>query len=114
MERIDFGHIPPEASSSHRPVDRRGGYSQNSVRTDLCHGRRCFEVMPDPFDRAERWRSRAAELRAVAEGMSEPMARESLLRIADSLLHHAANLETVSLKIRRARRWRGVTAKHAA
>jgi hypothetical protein len=42
------------------------------------------------------------------------VARESLLRIADSLLHHAVNLETVLLKIRRARRWRGVTSKHAA
>ena len=70
--------------------------------------------MPDPFDRAERWRTRAAELRAVAEGMSEAVARDSLLRIADSLLHHAVNLETVSLKIRGARRWRGLTAKHAA
>jgi hypothetical protein len=70
--------------------------------------------MPDPFDRAERWRSRAAELRGVAEGMSEPVARDSLLRIADTLMHHAVNLETTSLKIRGARRWRGVTAKHAA
>ena len=70
--------------------------------------------MPDPFDRAERWRTRAAELRAVAEGMSEAVARDSLLRIADSLLHHAVNLETESLKIRGARRWRGLTAKHAA
>ena len=70
--------------------------------------------MLDPFDRAQRWRTRAAELRAVAEGMSEAVARDSLLRIADSLLHHAVNLETVSLKIRGARRWRGLTPKHAA
>jgi hypothetical protein len=46
--------------------------------------------------------------------MREPMARESLLRIADTLMHHAVNLETVSLKIRGARRWRSFPSKHAA
>ena len=71
--------------------------------------------MPDhPFDKAEKWRSRADELRALAGGMREPMARESLMRIADTLMHPAVNLETVSLKIRGARRWRGLTSKHAA
>jgi hypothetical protein len=70
--------------------------------------------MPDPFDKAEKWRSRAAELRALAGGMSEPMARESLLRIADTLMHHAVNLETTSLKIRGARRWRSVPSQRAA
>jgi hypothetical protein len=70
--------------------------------------------MADPFDKAEKWRSRATELRALAGGMHEPMARESLLRIADTLMHHAVNLETTSLKIRGARRWRSVSSKHAA
>ena len=70
--------------------------------------------MPDPFDKAEKWRSRADELRTLAGGMREPMARESLLRIADTLMHHAVNLETTSLKIRGARRWRGLASKHAA
>jgi hypothetical protein len=51
--------------------------------------------MADPFDKAEKWRSRATELRALAGGMHEPMARDSLLRIADTLMHHAVNLETV-------------------
>ena len=70
--------------------------------------------MADPFDKAEKWRSRADELRAVAGEMREPMARESLLRIADSLMHHAVNLETTSLKIRSARRWRCPASRHAA
>ena len=69
--------------------------------------------MPDPFDKAEKWRSRADELRALAGGMREPMARESLLQIADTLMHHAINLETMSLKIRGARRWRGMAWKRA-
>jgi len=70
--------------------------------------------MADPFDKAEKWRSRASELRTLAGGMSEPMARESLLRIADTLMHHAVNLETMQLKIRGARRWRAVGSQHAA
>ena len=70
--------------------------------------------MPDPFDKAEKWRSRANELRLLAGGMHEPMARESLLRIADTLMHHAVNLETMSLKIRGARRWGRLSSKHAA
>jgi hypothetical protein len=54
--------------------------------------------MMDPFNRAERWRSRAAELRAIADRLSERDARASTLAIANSLEHHARNLEAVAVK----------------
>ena len=37
--------------------------------------------MIDPFDKAELWRSRAAELRTIADRMQEPDARFGLLDI---------------------------------
>jgi len=54
--------------------------------------------MMDPFNRAERWRLRAAELRAMADRLSERDAKASILAIANSLEHHARNLEGVAVK----------------
>ena len=56
--------------------------------------------MPDAFDRAERWRSRAEELRVIAAEMHERAARESLQAIAGALDEHAGKLEEVLLKVR--------------
>ena len=41
-------------------------------------------VMPeqDPLEQARHWRARADELRAVAEQMDHPLAREDLFRVA--------------------------------
>ena len=58
----------------------------------------------DPFNKAERWRSRADELRALADELTEHDAKMSLLGIADALEHHATNLETAALNFRLARR----------
>jgi hypothetical protein len=54
--------------------------------------------MMDPFKRAERWRARAEELNAMADRLSEPDAKASILAIANSLEHHARNLETAAVK----------------
>ena len=56
--------------------------------------------MRNAFDRAERWRQRAAELRAVAEQMDDGAARTSLRAIATALDGHARKVEEVALKIR--------------
>ena len=56
--------------------------------------------MIDPFDKAERWRSRAAELRGIADRMREPDARLRLLDIADGLEHHARSLEGMAVRLR--------------
>jgi hypothetical protein len=58
----------------------------------------------DPFNKAERWRSRADELRALAEGLSQREAKLSLLNMADALEHHAQNLEAAALNFRVTRR----------
>ena len=55
--------------------------------------------MIDPFDKAERWRSRAAELRLIADRMHEPDARFGLLDIAAGLEHHAQSLEDMAVRL---------------
>ena len=55
--------------------------------------------MIDPFDKAERWRSRAAELRAIANRTHEPEARAGLLEIADGLDHHSRALENMAVAL---------------
>ena len=56
--------------------------------------------MIDPFDKAELWRSRAAELRTIAGRMQEPDARFGLLDIAAGLEHHAQSLEDMAVQLR--------------
>ena len=56
--------------------------------------------MIDPFDKAELWRSRAAELRTIAKRTREPAARASLLEIADGLEHHSRALEGMAVTLR--------------
>lgn len=53
--------------------------------------------MIDPFAKAERWRSRAAELRTIATGLHEHEARAGLLAIADGLDHHARALTNMAV-----------------
>ena len=55
-------------------------------------------MMMDPFDRAERCRSRAEELRAFAAKLTEREARTAILAVADSLESHARNLETAAVQ----------------
>ena len=52
------------------------------------------------FDKAESCRSRAVELRAVAECTSEPEARTTLRAVADMLDEHAHTLEAMAVKFR--------------
>ncbi len=59
----------------------------------------CFGGMLDPFDKADRWRCRAEELRTLAGGMHERDARVGLLKIADALEHHAGQLEDMALRL---------------
>ncbi len=56
--------------------------------------------MIDPFDKAEWWRSSAAELRTLAEGLRAREARDGLLSIADGLEHHARQLEDMAIRLR--------------
>ena len=56
--------------------------------------------MPNAFDRADRWRQRAAELRAIADRMDDHAARSSLQSIADALDGHARKIEEMALKVR--------------
>ena len=56
--------------------------------------------MPNVFNRAESWRRRATELRAVADQMGDTAARRSLCAMAGSLDEHARKLEEVLLKVR--------------
>ena len=60
--------------------------------------------MKDLFENAERCRTRAAELRAIAAQMSAREARTAILAIADTLEHRARSLEEVTLKMWRLRR----------
>jgi hypothetical protein len=39
-------------------------------------------VNQDPLEQARHWRARADEIRAVAEQMGHPLAREDLFRVA--------------------------------
>ena len=55
------------------------------------------------LDKARDWRRRADELRSTADGMATPVAQSSLLDMATALEHHAANIEQITLKLRRAR-----------
>jgi hypothetical protein len=57
-------------------------------------------LMMDPFNRAERCRARAEELRAVAAGLHERDARIAIRAVAASLDLHARNLEAVAVKFR--------------
>lgn len=59
--------------------------------------------MRNAFDRAERWRQRVVELRAVADRMSDDVTRSSLRAIADALDGHARKIEEMAVKISRAR-----------
>ena len=64
-------------------------------------------LMMDPLDRAERYRSRAEELRRMADGMRERDARAALLAVAEGLDHHARNLDATGVKFRWGHRpWR--------
>lgn len=56
--------------------------------------------MIDPFAKAERWRSRAAELRTIADRLQEHEARAGLLAIADGLEHHARALTEMAVRLR--------------
>jgi hypothetical protein len=58
----------------------------------------------DPFNKAERWRSRADELRALADELTERDAKMSLLGIAEALERHATNLERAALNFGVSRR----------
>jgi hypothetical protein len=69
--------------------------------------------MIDSFDKAENWRRRAAELRGIADHMSEPAATSSLREIAASLEQHAGKLEEVTLKVRCLRPSRDVVWRRA-
>jgi hypothetical protein len=60
--------------------------------------------MDDPFDRAERYRLRATELRASAAEVAERDVRAALMAVADALDEHARNLEATTLWLRSARR----------
>jgi hypothetical protein len=62
--------------------------------------------MADPFNKAERWRWRADELRLLAVRTCEPVARASLTKMADALDQHARKLEEMALKMRCTRRVR--------
>ena len=55
--------------------------------------------MIDPFDKAERWRSRAAELRTMAGRLRDRQARTGLLEIAVGLEHHADSLEDMAVRL---------------
>lgn len=67
------------------------------------------------IDRADDWRARAVELRAVAEGMRETVARSALEAEAASLEEHATKLEYVTVKFCRMKRSRvSIAAKTAA
>jgi hypothetical protein len=68
----------------------------------------------DAFNKAENWRRRAKELRALADSMQEPAAAASLCEIADSLEHHAANLEQIMVKVCRLQRPRTVPWRQAS
>jgi hypothetical protein len=57
----------------------------------------------DAFGKASQWRSRAEELRVIADGMREPTAAGSLRAIAASLELHAARLEELMVKVSRLR-----------
>ncbi len=59
--------------------------------------------MRNAFDRAERWRQRAAELRGVARYMQDRAARSSLEAIAAALEGHARKIEEMALKMRHVR-----------
>jgi hypothetical protein len=54
--------------------------------------------MMDPFDRTERCRARAEELRAFAAKLAEHDASAVTLAVADSLELHARNLEATAVK----------------
>jgi hypothetical protein len=69
--------------------------------------------MPDVFDRAESWRSRAHELRLLAADMRDATARGSLLANARALEEHADKLEEVLLKVCRLGRRRGMAGSAA-
>ena len=56
--------------------------------------------MADPFHRAEAWRERAGQLRHLATGTRDPVARISLAGMADALEQHARKLEEMALKMR--------------
>ena len=62
-----------------------------------------------PFDRAQRCRARAEELRAVATRLHERDARIAIRAVADSLDLHARNLETTAVKFR----WGHLPARRA-
>jgi hypothetical protein len=57
--------------------------------------------------RASHWRQRAEELRTIADGMRETVARSSLMTVADDLdrmaerLEHGANLDDSTTAERR-------------
>jgi len=59
--------------------------------------------MRNAFDRADRWRQRAAELREVADRMNDHASRSSLHDIAAALEGHARKIEEMTLKIGRVR-----------
>jgi hypothetical protein len=54
----------------------------------------------DPFDRAERCRARADELRAVAAGLHERDAKAAIRAVAHSFDLYAHNLETAGVNFR--------------
>ena len=66
--------------------------------------------MADPFHRAEAWRERAGQLRHLATGTRDPVARISLAGMADALEQHARKLEEMALKMRCTHRRRFVRA----
>jgi len=57
-------------------------------------------LMTDPFDKADRCRSRAKELRDVAARSGERDVRAVLIAIAESLDAHARTLEQVGFRFR--------------
>ena len=56
--------------------------------------------MMDPFNRAERWRARAEELRLIAAGLHERDAKSAIRAVAGSLDLHARNLEKAGVNFR--------------
>lgn len=70
--------------------------------------------MRNVFDKAERWRQRAAELRVVADRMSEHSARSAVMAIAAALEEHARKIEEMALKIGHVQRVSRIDCRAAA
>lgn len=55
--------------------------------------------MIDAFEKADRWRSRAAELRIIADTAHQQAVRWALLDMANSFEHHAHALTKMAIAL---------------